>query len=339
MGNVLLVSLDSLRIVEVALKITIEQEKKDEFLRAYFEEFLKSVTELVKTDKLQSSTEVDRMFRKLGSLGVISSTKFVGLKSDIVQDFVFAVLPDRFSESAIMEFTTFLISSVYMGHRKDEHIQTYLRMIIEHKDFERLVAPPALSQKPFAQTPESTHRLAMKLIHSLVRICPSVATKHPSHIDSLLSSYSATMAPADRLILNFFVTVERHSRISVVAKAMLWGPGSSKTRNQNVQRGDLISSGAGMISESLALLDPLMMMYSYARFPVTRSFGKEEPDANDEESAAPTYDPAFLLHLFSSLMAYGNQLDCRKFIEANALGFVVAAMSSLDEKVRKWHTF
>lgn len=209
-------------------------------------------------------------------------------------------------------------------------------MVIEHKDFEQLTIPPTPSKNPFTPTPESKHRLALiKLIHALVRIRPSVATKHPSHIDSLLSSYGATTAPADRLILNFLVTVERHSRASIVTKAMLWGPGSSKMRNQNVQRGGLISGGASAIAESLALLDPLMLLYSYSRFPITRSFLNVEQNVSEEESAAPTYDPAFLLPLFSSLMAYGNQLDCRKFIEINALGYVVVAMSSLEEEVRK----
>src|SRR3954470_1906273 len=81
-------------------------------------------------------------------------------------------------------------------HQKDEPLQTYLRMTIEHKDFERLTAPPAPSQKNSAPTPESTHRLAIiKLIHTLVRIRPSIALKHPSHIDTLLCSYTATMAP------------------------------------------------------------------------------------------------------------------------------------------------
>ncbi|RUS16670.1 hypothetical protein BC937DRAFT_90940 [Endogone sp. FLAS-F59071] len=331
-----LLSLDSLRVVEATLKITIEQEKKDRFLRAYIQEILKSVTELVNTDKLQSSTEVDRVFRKLVSIGTTSSTSLISLNSDIVRNFVFAILLDRFSETSIIEFTIFLISCVYKQHQKDEPIQTYLRMAIEHKDFEQLTIPPTLSQKSFAPTPESTHRLALiKLIHVLARIRPSVTTKHSSHIDSLLSSYGATIALADRLILNFLVTVERHSRVSIVTKVMLWGPGSSKARNLNAQRASLISSSASTIAESLALLDPLMLVYSYARFPITRSFLNKEQDVNDEESAAPTYDPAFLLPLFSSLMAYGNQLDCRKFIETNALGYVVVAMSSLEGEVRK----
>lgn len=65
-----LLSLDSLRVVEATLKITIEQEKKDRFLRAYIQEFLKSVTEIVNTDKLQGFTEVDRVFRKLGKFRI-----------------------------------------------------------------------------------------------------------------------------------------------------------------------------------------------------------------------------------------------------------------------------
>ncbi|RUS32619.1 hypothetical protein BC938DRAFT_474885 [Jimgerdemannia flammicorona] len=332
-----LVTLESLLVMETALRITVREETRNKLLETYLEEFLKDVAALVKTNGfLGSSADVDIVFQKLASIATASLNNFSGLSDDTVRDFIFAILLDRFSESVMIDFVATLISLVYKKHQKDEPIQTYLRMTIEHKDFERLTAPPTLSQKSFMPTTESKHRLALtNLVHTLVRIRPSVATKHPSHIDALLSSYSATTSLSDRLILDVLITVERRSRNSIVAKAMVWGQGSNTIRSHNAQRGGVISSGAGAIAESLALLDPLVMTYSYTRFPVTKALRGEEKEKREKEFAAPTYDPAFLLPLFSSLMTYGNQLDCRKFIETNALGFVVTAMSSLDEDVRR----
>ncbi|RUP46033.1 ribosome 60S biogenesis N-terminal-domain-containing protein [Jimgerdemannia flammicorona] len=332
-----LVTLESLLVMETALRITVREETRNKLLETYLEEFLKDVAALVKTNGfLGSSADVDIVFQKLASIATASLNNFSGLSDDTVRDFIFAILLDRFSESVMIDFVATLISLVYKKHQKDEPIQTYLRMTIEHKDFERLTAPPTLSQKSFMPTTESKHRLALtNLVHTLVRIRPSVATKHPSHIDALLSSYSATTSLSDQLILDVLITVERRSRNSIVAKAMVWGQGSNTIRGHNAQRGGVISSGAGAIAESLALLDPLVMTYSYTRFPVTKALRGEEKEKREKEFAAPTYDPAFLLPLFSSLMTYGNQLDCRKFIETNALGFVVTAMSSLDEDVRR----
>jgi hypothetical protein len=53
------------------------------------------------------------------------------------------------------------------------------------------------------------------------------------------------------------------------------------------------------------------------------------------EKKISVYDSSYFLPLFASLLSYGNLLDCRKFIEINALGFVVVATSSLVINVRR----
>ncbi|CAG8539637.1 7018_t:CDS:2, partial [Racocetra fulgida] len=123
--------------------------------------------------------------------------------------------------------------------------------------------------------------------------------------------------------------------------AMMWGPGAVRQFDRRSLMGQRI------LVESLDLIDPIIMMQSYTHFPIDKEL--EVPlsltetasclksglieDSVKWEKDLPVYDPSYFLPLFSNLLSYGNLLDVRRFIEINALGFIVVSLSSTVESL------
>ncbi|EPQ04265.1 Nucleolar pre-ribosomal-associated protein 1 [Myotis brandtii] len=90
----------------------------------------------------------------------------------------------------------------------------------------------------------------------------------------------------------------------------------------------------------LRLLDRDQMMKTILHFPQNRRLLPPE-DTQDPifRDGSPgdldgLYDPCFLLHLFSELTRPELVVDCRKFVDSNALGLTAAALSSYDPQMR-----
>ena len=97
----------------------------------------------------------------------------------------------------------------------------------------------------------------------------------------------------------------------------------------------------------MELIDPIIIIKSFTHFPIDKELEinynnikefllfdrrKNEVSVAILGKEAPIYDPSYFLPLFASLLSYGNLLDCRKFIEINALEFIVVVTSSLYVK-------
>jgi hypothetical protein len=206
---------------------------------------------------------------------------------------------------------------------------------MEHSDFKRLTA----SHPETAEEDNIRQRNAICwLVYSLVQVRPSAIARNPSLLDPLLCSYSATTSVADQLILSVLHTCEKHSKQSIAGKALLWGPGSDKTRQYHVDRG-LMYNNSASINEALNLLDLSLMANTCNNFPVDlqleRDFDIWNAMQNTPLSETTTiYDPAFIMPLLATMLVSGA-VDCRKFVECNAVGLMLVSLSSNVNDVRK----
>ncbi|KAK9722923.1 hypothetical protein K7432_002308 [Basidiobolus ranarum] len=175
----------------------------------------------------------------------------------------------------------------------------------------------------------------VRLIHTVVTLNP-VGCSNVAYLPKLLGMYGATTSIIDRLILHVLYMYEAHTKSSMSNAALLWGPESTYLRLARQQL-----AGSAIILESLSQLDPMKMINSARHFPVYQSLELPvsttyEELSNDTSSPSePVYDPSFVLPLFAALHSYGNQMDCRKFIEVNGLGYTIASLSSTKPEIRR----
>ncbi|KAI9306444.1 ribosome 60S biogenesis N-terminal-domain-containing protein [Cunninghamella echinulata] len=256
------------------------------------------------------------------------------LDAESVRDFVLAMLLDNLSNASSIRFTTVLIEKVYVQYNRKEPIETYMRRILEHSQYQELTSPKSikylLKNESFTEEDklrnEQRHAI-IKLIHVLHNIRPSIFSVHQGLLDPLLTSYSATTSKTDRLILDILQSTEKHSKETILPKLLMWGAGSDKNRQAHIQAGTLLKAST-ISMETVSLIDPEMMAHTFMKLPILT---KQPPDFATADIL--TYDPSFFIPLFANLIANGS-MDCRRFIECNGLSLIIASLSSMDEGVR-----
>uniref|UniRef100_A0A8D2JBQ1 URB1 ribosome biogenesis homolog n=1 Tax=Varanus komodoensis TaxID=61221 RepID=A0A8D2JBQ1_VARKO len=124
------------------------------------------------------------------------------------------------------------------------------------------------------------------------------------------------------------------------SRILLWGPAAVEHHKTCKSLGKSLWQQPSM-EEILCLLDQEMMERTILHFPQHRHLlSTEVPCLNynlkgkSEVALKDLYDPCFLLQLFSELLRPECVAACRKFVEVNALGLVVAALSSYDCNMR-----
>lgn len=211
-----------------------------------------------------------------------------------------------------------------------------MKNIIEHAEFKRLTSREVEDTQDEAKLKQ--RESIIWLVHSLSEARPTAMVNNLSLLDSLLCSYGATTELCDQLILSILLLCEKHSSQSVAGKALLFGPGSDKTRQYHAERG-LMFNNAALVNESLNLLDPTILFNTVNEYPVDLALERNYDFWDIAMNKRPTddpviYDPAFLLPLLSTLLMAGT-VDCRKFLECNAVGLMLVSLSSNDNNVRK----
>uniref|UniRef100_A0A8D2JI19 URB1 ribosome biogenesis homolog n=1 Tax=Varanus komodoensis TaxID=61221 RepID=A0A8D2JI19_VARKO len=162
---------------------------------------------------------------------------------------------------------------------------------------------------------------------TLVKGCPAVCESN--HFAVLLGAYGATLSVSDQKILLLLKLYEKNGLSLVNFRILLWGPAAVEHHKTCKSLGKSLWQQPSM-EEILCLLDQEMMERTILHFPQHRHLlkGKSEVALKD------LYDPCFLLQLFSELLRPECVAACRKFVEVNALGLVVAALSSYDCNMR-----
>ncbi|XP_055965198.1 nucleolar pre-ribosomal-associated protein 1 [Sorex fumeus] len=175
------------------------------------------------------------------------------------------------------------------------------------------------------------------LMRALVRLCPSVCES--SHFAVLLGAYGASLSALDQKILLLLRAYEQNHLSLISFRVLLWGPAAVDHHKTCRSLGKSLWQEPS-VGDVLRLLDPDRMMATILHFPQNRRLLSPE-DTQDpvfRDKSMPEldglYDPCFLLHLFSELTRPEFVVDCRKFLDSNALGLTVAALSSYDTQMR-----
>ncbi|XP_073440651.1 nucleolar pre-ribosomal-associated protein 1 [Dendrobates tinctorius] len=170
------------------------------------------------------------------------------------------------------------------------------------------------------------------LLRSIVANCPSVCDKN--HFAALLGAYGATLSVTDQKILFLLRAYEQNNLSLTDFRLLLWGPAAVEHHKTRKSLGKSLWQQPSM-EEILTLLDREKMMKTILNFPLHRKL-TAEPGKNAlyEDRAVQDlheiYDPCFLLPLFSELLRPELVVNCVKFVELNALGLTLAALSSYD---------
>ncbi|CAG8450920.1 8097_t:CDS:10 [Ambispora leptoticha] len=270
------------------------------------------------------------------------------LDANIVGEFIFVLLEKKFEDPIIIQCVKSLIMCSYSKAQVlGPPLSKILESILNNPQFSILARPPELSSKSSLSTsqksPTYTIRLSICcLLHAIFQILftNNQSSSH-SFLTPIISIYGASTSSADQLLLEILFSFEKVSRGSISSHVLCWGPaGSIFSSNRNLM-------GPNIVIQSLGLIEPAVMLHSYTRFPMNKNLEVSIADKIDDiitnhhefdkakENTELSYDPSFFLPLFANLIAsYGTLVDCRKFIEINALGFVVVALSSSESTRR-----
>ncbi|KAI9313499.1 ribosome 60S biogenesis N-terminal-domain-containing protein [Dichotomocladium elegans] len=239
---------------------------------------------------------------------------------EVVRDYILNTILDSLSNAAAIRFTSTLASEAYKNHDKREPIETYLRRVLDHAEFQNLTNP---------EQDTAERRAIIRLVHTFNVIQPDILSSLHGLIDSLLTAYGATTSSADRMILDVLRSCEAHGQSSIIPKMLLWGPGSDRRRQAHAQAGTLLQADTISV-ETFGLIDPDLMEYSWMHYPANVTLDLFEVHDNARK---PIYDPAFFLPLLSNLISSGAA-DCKRFLESNSHGMMLLSLSSENEQVR-----
>ncbi|KFP86629.1 Nucleolar pre-ribosomal-associated protein 1, partial [Acanthisitta chloris] len=182
-----------------------------------------------------------------------------------------------------------------------------------------------------------TREALVDILLTAVHLCPALCES--SHLAVLLGAYGATLSAVDQKILLLLQLYEKNNQSLLKSRILLWGPAAVEHHKTCKSLGKSLWQQPSM-EEILCLLDREKMMRTILSFPQQRRLlpSQEIKDSlyKDEtvKSLDDFYDPCFLLQLFSELTRPECVVACHKFVEVNALGLTVAALSSYNSSMR-----
>ncbi|KAF9110441.1 hypothetical protein BGX27_006334 [Mortierella sp. AM989] len=235
----------------------------------------------------------------------------------------------------LVRFTACLAKHYYVETAQSSVLPQILQTLFKHRQFSSLVMATAPTTKHTVPENIKSRLAIIQLIYTLTILEPETCCK-AGFLPTLLAAYSASTSVSDQLILSVLRITEAQTAGSISNRAPLWGSAAENTKASSAL------FGQAMINESLDQIDPNVMMISVIQFPFDRELECSAPkvamsdycEETLKQKQAPIYDPCFMLPLFGTFMTFGNLLDCRRMIECNGLGMIVAALSSVDEDMR-----
>uniref|UniRef100_A0A8C6HE44 URB1 ribosome biogenesis 1 homolog (S. cerevisiae) n=1 Tax=Mus spicilegus TaxID=10103 RepID=A0A8C6HE44_MUSSI len=255
------------------------------------------------------------------------------------QQFVKTGLKFRYHDltflKTLLSATKLLYGPESSGRTKLVQLSVVHMMLTQHS----LFLPTMLSSEE-EETPDSgVKETLLDLMSTVVRLCPSVCQS--SHFAVLLGTYSATLSVLDQKILLLLRAYEQNNLSLISFRVLLWGPAAVEHHKTCRSLGKSLWQQPS-VGDILRLLDPDRMMQTILHFPQYRRLlpteDTGEPLVFKDKTARvdldSLYDPCFLLHLFGELTRPEFVVDCRKFLDSNALGLTVAALSSYDPQMR-----
>ncbi|CAK6442115.1 unnamed protein product [Pipistrellus nathusii] len=270
-----------------------------------------------------------RFSQLLGSVGDVGPGDW--------QQFVKTGLKFRYQDPA---FLRALHAATQLLYRPESPVRERLvplpvvhMMLTQHSLFLPTLLASGEEGPPDGQVKEAL----VDLLWGLVRLCPSVCES--SHFAVLLGAYGASLSVLDQKILLLLRAYEQHQLSLLSFRVLLWGPAAVEHHKTSRSLGKSLWQQPSP-GDILRLLDRDRMMQTILHFPQSRRLlppqDTQDPVFRDGSPADldGLYDPCFLLHLFSELTRPELVLDCRKFVDSNALGLTAAALSSYDPQMR-----
>ncbi|KAM5335146.1 nucleolar pre-ribosomal-associated protein 1 isoform 2-T2 [Glossophaga mutica] len=196
---------------------------------------------------------------------------------------------------------------------------------------------PTLLKSPEEDPGSQVKEALVDLVSGVVRLCPAVCDS--GHFAVLLGAYGASLSVLDQKILLLLRAYEESGLSLASFRVLLWGPAAVEHHKTCRSLGQSLWRQPS-VGDVLRLLDRDRMMRTILHFPQNRRLlppeGAQDPLFEDGSTADldGLYDPCFLLHLFSELTRPELVVDCRKFLDSNALGLTFAALSSYDPEMR-----
>ncbi|XP_041128043.1 nucleolar pre-ribosomal-associated protein 1-like [Polyodon spathula] len=250
-------------------------------------------------------------------------------------NFVKSGLKYRYSDPAFLEVLNSLLTLLY---KSDDTPKDLLplpmihMMIMNHSLFLPTMLKTVEEQDVNPQSKDALVDVLLTLVKSCASVCES------SHFAVLLGAYGATLSTTDQKLLLLLQEYERNNVSLAEFRLLLWGPAAVEHHKARKSLGKSLWQQPST-EEILALFNREKMLHTILHFPQHRRIipeeGKEMLFKDDRiKDLDALYDPCFLLTLFSALIKPESVVDCYKFVEMNALGVTVAALSSYDPKVR-----
>nr|XP_045005355.1 nucleolar pre-ribosomal-associated protein 1 isoform X2 [Jaculus jaculus] len=207
-------------------------------------------------------------------------------------------------------------------------------MLTQHSLFLPTLLTSEEEENPGSEVKEAL----VDLMATMARLCPSVCDS--SHFAVLLGAYGASLSILDQKILLLLHTYEQNHLSLFSLRVLLWGPAAVEHHKTCRSLGKSLWQQPS-VGDILRLLDRDRMMHTILHFPQNRRLlpaeDSQEPVFRDKSvrvDLGSLYDPCFLLHLFVELTRPEFVVDCRKFLDSNALGLTAAALSSYDPQMR-----
>nr|XP_036870514.1 nucleolar pre-ribosomal-associated protein 1 isoform X1 [Manis javanica] len=253
------------------------------------------------------------------------------------QKFVKSGLKFRYQDHAFLKALHVAIQLLYLPKNPTStkliQLSVVHMMLTQHSLF-----LPTLLKSEEEETPQSQVKEALvDLMLVVVRMCPSVCES--SHFAVLLGAYGASLSILDQKILLLLRAYEQNKLSLISFRVLLWGPAAVEHHKTCRSLGKSLWQQPS-VGDILRLLDRDRMMNTILHFPQNRRLLSHEETQElilKDKSTVDLdglYDPCFLLHLFSELTRPEFVVDCRMFLDSNALGLTVAALSSYDPHMR-----
>ncbi|XP_062982759.1 nucleolar pre-ribosomal-associated protein 1 [Elgaria multicarinata webbii] len=238
------------------------------------------------------------------------------------------------------DFLKTLNAAINLLYRKENSLSQRLvklsvlyMMITQHS----LFLSTMLKSQEDNDTNVHAREALVDILLTLVKGCPAVCESN--HFAVLLGAYGATLSVSDQKILQLLKLYEKNGQSLVNFRILLWGPAAVEHHKTCKSLGKSLWQQPSM-EEILCLLDREMMRRTILHFPQHQHLLSPEEErmlvskGKSEVALKDLYDPCFLLQLFSELLRPECVVACHKFVEVNALGLVVAALSSYDRNMR-----
>uniref|UniRef100_A0A8C5TWG7 URB1 ribosome biogenesis homolog n=1 Tax=Malurus cyaneus samueli TaxID=2593467 RepID=A0A8C5TWG7_9PASS len=320
---------DRWAVADAISRVLKDSEELRSWRRRLLSACMKGLVAMYNSSKNESKQEVERSM-------LLRLEELLGMVEEVDPDdwcsLVKAGLKYRYRDETFLKVLNVAIQLLY----KEE--SSFSQRLVKLSKLHMMVTQHSLFLSAILRSREEDAVLVAEalvdILLTAVQLSPSVCDS--SHLPVLLGAYGATLSALDQKILLLLQLYEKNKQSLLNSRILLWGPAAVEHHKTCKSLGKSLWQQPSM-EEILCLLDREKMMKTILSFPQHRRLLPAQVLWFRDEtikSLDDFYDPCFLLQLFSELTRPECVVACHKFVEVNALGLTVAALSSCDSNMR-----